>query len=336
MTPVSSLDSTALLALGALLTHLRERGVSLALATVSSRAERTLRVAGLYDELGGAEWVRPNVHAAVVHCLRHAACVERDGDARAPSSWPAQPVPLALAPRACAAAASGSVTAASPSPHAHSSFFTRGASRSSSSAHDARDAAVRAQPSGSASCSGGWAVARGAAPAEADRRASTDGVDGAEWGSPPQSPASSAASDEAPLNCLPAATRSRGTPLAASDSAREAAVALRAAAERATGAAQLGHGSGVALVTSVYASGGEWAEGGVDAPPGAQADPRAHPNDEAGANGRSSLQASRSDAGSCRFGGVDEGGRGGRVWRAPWRASPLGRHAAGHSPLDSV
>jgi anti-anti-sigma factor len=74
MTPVSSLDSTALHAFRGLLQELRRRRVCLALATVGWHAERTMRAAGLLDELGD-EWVHANVHSAVLHCLRHERAV---------------------------------------------------------------------------------------------------------------------------------------------------------------------------------------------------------------------------------------------------------------------
>merc|ERR550537_909913 len=70
MTPVISIDSTALHMLEDLHRDLRERGVRLAFSTVGNRVEDTLARSGLIDRMG-AHWIFPSVHMAVQHCLRH-------------------------------------------------------------------------------------------------------------------------------------------------------------------------------------------------------------------------------------------------------------------------
>jgi len=70
MTPVTSVDSTALHMLEDMHRDLKERGVCLAFSTVNNRVEDTLKRAGLIDKMG-AQWIHPSVHSAVQHCMRH-------------------------------------------------------------------------------------------------------------------------------------------------------------------------------------------------------------------------------------------------------------------------
>jgi len=70
MTPVSSIDSTALHMLEDMHRDLKERGIRLAFSTVGNRVEDTLKRSGLIDKMG-AHWIHPSVHSAVQHCVRH-------------------------------------------------------------------------------------------------------------------------------------------------------------------------------------------------------------------------------------------------------------------------
>ena len=69
MTPVVSIDSTALHMLEDLHRDLKERGIRLAFATVGNRVEETLERSGLLDKMG-KQWIFPSVHSAVQHCIR--------------------------------------------------------------------------------------------------------------------------------------------------------------------------------------------------------------------------------------------------------------------------
>merc|ERR1712032_1403443 len=70
MTPVMSVDSTALHMLEDMCRDLRERGIRVAFSTIGNRVEDSLKRAGLIDKLG-AQWIHPSVHSAVEHCVRH-------------------------------------------------------------------------------------------------------------------------------------------------------------------------------------------------------------------------------------------------------------------------
>lgn len=72
MTPVTSVDSTALHMLEELFKDLRRKGVEICLASIGSRVEETLRLAGLQRKCG-YEWFHDNVAHAVEFCIRHAA-----------------------------------------------------------------------------------------------------------------------------------------------------------------------------------------------------------------------------------------------------------------------
>jgi len=72
MTPVVSVDSTAVHMLEDMHRDLKERGVRVAFATVGNRVEQTLRRAGVVDKIG-AHWFCPSVHAAVQFCVQHQA-----------------------------------------------------------------------------------------------------------------------------------------------------------------------------------------------------------------------------------------------------------------------
>ena len=70
MTPVTSVDSTALHMLEDMHRDLKERGIRLALSTVGDRVEDTLIRSGLIEKMG-EQWIFPTVHVAVQHCIRH-------------------------------------------------------------------------------------------------------------------------------------------------------------------------------------------------------------------------------------------------------------------------
>jgi len=70
MTPVASIDSTALHMLEDLHRDLKERGIRLAFSTLGTRVEDTFKRAGLHNKVGEA-WIHASVHAAVQHCIRH-------------------------------------------------------------------------------------------------------------------------------------------------------------------------------------------------------------------------------------------------------------------------
>eukprot|EP00440_Ansanella_granifera_P021241 gb/GFBE01023058.1/.p1 GENE.gb/GFBE01023058.1/~~gb/GFBE01023058.1/.p1 ORF type:complete len:893 (+),score=180.88 gb/GFBE01023058.1/:1-2679(+) len=70
MSPVVSVDSTALHVLEDVVTDFRGRGIQIAFAMVGNRLERTFARAGLKTFVG-ERWFFPTVHDAVVGCLRH-------------------------------------------------------------------------------------------------------------------------------------------------------------------------------------------------------------------------------------------------------------------------
>ena len=70
MTPVMSIDSTAVHMLEDMHRDLKSRGIHLAFSTVGNRVEDTLKRAGLIDKMG-EHWIHPSVHEAVQHCIRH-------------------------------------------------------------------------------------------------------------------------------------------------------------------------------------------------------------------------------------------------------------------------
>lgn len=70
MTPVISIDSTALHMLVDMHRDLRERGIRICFATVGNRVESTLERSGFLEKLG-RKWLRSSVHEAVQHCIRH-------------------------------------------------------------------------------------------------------------------------------------------------------------------------------------------------------------------------------------------------------------------------
>jgi len=72
MTPVTSIDSTALHMLEDMHRDLKERGIRIAFSTIGNRVEDALERAGLIDKIG-TQWVHPSVHSAVQHCIRHRA-----------------------------------------------------------------------------------------------------------------------------------------------------------------------------------------------------------------------------------------------------------------------
>jgi len=85
MTPVISIDSTALHMLEDMHRDLKERGIRLAFSTMGNRVEDTLKRAGLIEKMG-AQWIFPSVHRAVQHCLWH-----RTRQASPPDATPGSP-----------------------------------------------------------------------------------------------------------------------------------------------------------------------------------------------------------------------------------------------------
>jgi len=70
MTPVISIDSTALHMLVDMHRDLKDRGIRICFSTVGNRVEATLDRSGFLEKLG-RQWLRPSVHDAVQHCIRH-------------------------------------------------------------------------------------------------------------------------------------------------------------------------------------------------------------------------------------------------------------------------
>jgi len=79
MTPVQSLDSTALHMIEDLVKDCRVRGVHVVFASVGSGAEETMRRAGIQRHVG-YEWFHPNVNSAVEFCVRHRAATDALGE----------------------------------------------------------------------------------------------------------------------------------------------------------------------------------------------------------------------------------------------------------------
>ncbi|KAL3916059.1 MAG: hypothetical protein SGPRY_006979 [Prymnesium sp.] len=70
MTPVISVDSTAVHMIEDMHRDLKARDIRIAFATVGNRVEQTLRKAGTIEKIG-AHWFCPSVHAAVQLCMKH-------------------------------------------------------------------------------------------------------------------------------------------------------------------------------------------------------------------------------------------------------------------------
>jgi len=84
MTPVISLDSTAVHVLHDIVADFRARHIQVAFALVGNRAERTMQKAGIRDFIG-ERWFFQSVNDAVYYCLRHQYARKRrrasqDGD----------------------------------------------------------------------------------------------------------------------------------------------------------------------------------------------------------------------------------------------------------------
>lgn len=75
MTPVQSIDTTAIHMLEDLSKDLKRRGVHMCLASCGSRVEETFRRAGVQSHIG-YEWFHSNVNSAVEFCVRHKAAVD--------------------------------------------------------------------------------------------------------------------------------------------------------------------------------------------------------------------------------------------------------------------
>mmetsp|Transcript_108070 Transcript_108070/g.345131 ORF Transcript_108070/g.345131 Transcript_108070/m.345131 type:complete len:260 (-) Transcript_108070:48-827(-) len=70
MTPVISLDSTAVHVIQDLVHDFRSRGIQVAFAMVGNRVEKTMRNAKVTDFIG-SQWFFPTVNQAVAFCVQH-------------------------------------------------------------------------------------------------------------------------------------------------------------------------------------------------------------------------------------------------------------------------
>lgn len=70
MTPVVSVDSTAVHVLQDVVNAFRARGIQIAFAMVGNRVEKTMRKANLKEFIGD-QWFFPTVNEAVLFCLKH-------------------------------------------------------------------------------------------------------------------------------------------------------------------------------------------------------------------------------------------------------------------------
>eukprot|EP00929_Paragymnodinium_shiwhaense_P075781 TRINITY_DN3878_c0_g2_i1.p1 TRINITY_DN3878_c0_g2~~TRINITY_DN3878_c0_g2_i1.p1 ORF type:complete len:908 (+),score=210.11 TRINITY_DN3878_c0_g2_i1:157-2880(+) len=70
MTPVVSIDSTAVLVIQDIVNDFRGRGIQLAFAMVGNRVDKTMRKAKLKNVIG-EQWFFPTVNEAVSYCVRH-------------------------------------------------------------------------------------------------------------------------------------------------------------------------------------------------------------------------------------------------------------------------
>mmetsp|Transcript_12210 Transcript_12210/g.16498 ORF Transcript_12210/g.16498 Transcript_12210/m.16498 type:complete len:1028 (+) Transcript_12210:22-3105(+) len=75
MTPVMTLDSTAIHMLEDLVKDFRRRGVQVCFASCTQRVEDTLRKADIFHHLG-YEWFHSHVNSAVEFCVRHRAAAD--------------------------------------------------------------------------------------------------------------------------------------------------------------------------------------------------------------------------------------------------------------------
>jgi len=89
MTPVTSIDSTAMHMLEDMHRDLKDRGIRLAFSTIGTRVEDTFKRAGLIDKIGQG-WFHPSVHAAVQYCVRHRLSAD-DGESNGSESKPETP-----------------------------------------------------------------------------------------------------------------------------------------------------------------------------------------------------------------------------------------------------
>ena len=70
MTPVSSIDSTALHMIEDMVKDFRNRNISVAMTSLTSSVEEIMEKSGFKQHLG-QEWIKKNVHEAVLKCLQH-------------------------------------------------------------------------------------------------------------------------------------------------------------------------------------------------------------------------------------------------------------------------
>jgi sulfate transporter 4 len=78
MTPVVSIDSTAVHVIEDIVSDFRSRGIQTAFAMVGNRVEKTLRRAKAQDHIG-EQWFFPTVNDAVHYCYRHQRAKRKKG-----------------------------------------------------------------------------------------------------------------------------------------------------------------------------------------------------------------------------------------------------------------
>lgn len=76
MTPVVSLDSSALHVIHDIVAEFRKRSINVAFAMATFRVDKTMEKAGLKKFIG-SKWFHPTVQAAVQHCMLHKEAVSR-------------------------------------------------------------------------------------------------------------------------------------------------------------------------------------------------------------------------------------------------------------------
>ena len=75
MTPVTTIDSSAIHALEDMLAELKNSDVKVAFANCGNRIRRTMQFAGFQDHVG-KEWFLPETHLAVKYCVRDVANIK--------------------------------------------------------------------------------------------------------------------------------------------------------------------------------------------------------------------------------------------------------------------
>jgi len=85
MTPVVTLDSTAVHVIQDIVSDFRSRGIQTAFAMVGNRVDKTMRKAKLKNIIG-EQWFFPTVNEAVHYCLRHQHCKRKSTKAQVQGS----------------------------------------------------------------------------------------------------------------------------------------------------------------------------------------------------------------------------------------------------------